>query len=117
MVASRCPHRFFRAASMRVSTSDGVRYSRLRNSLLGGRRGMVRVTASKSIVGATNLRLGFAIVFRPGLGDLHRSGAFAVQLEDEKGRVPNAGPGPVVSASQLFDAGTAGIIPPSTKST
>ena len=52
------------------------------------------------------------------LGDVFEEDVFFDKWECEKGRVPNTGPGPLfVSASQLFDAGTADIIPLSTKST
>ena len=53
MVASRCPRRLALAASIRVSTSPGVRCSRVRSSAFGRRVG---ATVRKTSVGATSLR-------------------------------------------------------------
>src|ERR1035437_5329978 len=62
MVASRWPYRLPLAASIRLSTSASVRYSRVRNSALGLRTGMatVRFTAT----GATSFRCDLAMVSR-----------------------------------------------------
>src|SRR5262245_60532097 len=58
MVASRCPQRFFLAAFISRSTSASVRYSRVRNSLFGGRLGL---TVRFTVAGATSLRCRLAM--------------------------------------------------------
>src|ERR1035437_441998 len=63
MVASRCPYRLSLAAFVRRSTSASVRYSRVRHSAFGRRRGVTTVRIS--VVGATSLRCDLAIEIKP----------------------------------------------------
>src|SRR5277367_4612798 len=62
MVASRWPYRLPLAASVRLSTSASVRYSRVRNSALGLRTGIA--TVRFSVTGATSFRCDLAMVSR-----------------------------------------------------
>ena len=59
-MASRWPQRFLPAALISFSTSVSVRYSRVRSSAFGRRRG---VTVRFSVAGATIRRRGFIRVF------------------------------------------------------
>src|SRR5277367_4725321 len=70
MVASRWPYRLPLAASVRLSTSASVRYSRVRNSALGLRTGMA--TVRFSVTGATSFRCDLATVFRAPLASTVR---------------------------------------------
>ena len=60
MVWSRCGRRLPLQPSISRSTSDSIRYSRVRTSAFLGRRG---VTFRISVVGGTILKTGFAISF------------------------------------------------------
>src|SRR3954452_12207379 len=64
------------AASIRASTSCSVRYSRVRSSALGGRRGViVRFT----VAGAANFSGDFVNVFNSGQNDLSEDDVFYEQ--------------------------------------
>lgn len=60
IVASRCPHRLFLAASISLSTSRSVRCSRVLYSALVFRRGCATVHISE--LGATNFKCAFAVI-------------------------------------------------------